>query len=278
MDYSFNAKVAEKYGVEEAVLLHNLYWWISKNKANNKHIYDGRVWTYNSRKAFAELFPFWTEKQLRRICNSLEKNGAIIVGNYNKSPMDRTMWYALSEDVLALYGEEDKTIKNIVDNTICPNGQMQMPKKANANDQSDTCKCLDGQMQVPKKADVTDIITNNKPNINSYITPLPPNLTKSQQSLLGMVVSCEGLTNEMKFQIFKWLAYKKYKYDAVSIEELLLIIKQHITDFGEEQVINVLKQSIANLYVGIAWNMLKGTSSKNNSDVRQKRTYEGEYY
>lgn len=133
MDYSFNAKVAEKYGVEEAVLLHNLYWWISKNKANNKHIYDGRVWTYNSRKAFAELFPFWTEKQLRRICNSLEKNGAIIVGNYNKSPMDRTMWYALSEDVLALYGEEDKTIKNIVDNTICPNGQMQMTKATLAN-------------------------------------------------------------------------------------------------------------------------------------------------
>ena len=42
MDYSFNAKVAVKYGVEEAVLIHNLYWWISKNKANNKHFYDGR--------------------------------------------------------------------------------------------------------------------------------------------------------------------------------------------------------------------------------------------
>ena len=83
MDYSFNAHIAEQYGVEEAVFIHNLYWWISKNKANGQHFYEGRTWTYNSAKAFADLFPFWTPKQIRRIIKKLEAEGALHIGNFN---------------------------------------------------------------------------------------------------------------------------------------------------------------------------------------------------
>ena len=67
MDYSFNGEIAAMYGVDEAVFIHNLYWWIRKNEANGKHYYDGRNWTYNSMTAFAELFPFWSAKQVRRV-------------------------------------------------------------------------------------------------------------------------------------------------------------------------------------------------------------------
>ena len=60
MDYSFNAEIAQIYGVDEAVFIHNLYWWIAKNEANGRHYYDGRTWTYNTMKAFSTLFPFWS--------------------------------------------------------------------------------------------------------------------------------------------------------------------------------------------------------------------------
>lgn len=302
MDYSFNAAVAVKYGVEEAVLIHNLYWWISKNKANNKHFYDGRYWTYNSRKAFAELFPFWTNKQMRRICNSIEKQGAAIVGNYNKNQMDRTLWYALSDIVLSLYGEQDDRgtatvnekqntldiAKNNVEqvdintnkNTICLNGQMQLPNQANASDQMDNCKCLDGQMQVTKQANDTDINTNintNKNlNINSYITPLPPNLTKAQQSLLGEVIRFEEISTKMKFELFKWIAYKNYNYNAVSIQELLTRVRDYVAEYGEERVIDVIGISMSNVYSGIVWNLLQKKTTRTNQEVR-KRTYEEEY-
>ena len=67
MDFGFNGEAAERYGVEEAVLLHNLYWWIRKNEANGRHYYNGRTWTYNSSRAFSELFPFWSTKKVRRL-------------------------------------------------------------------------------------------------------------------------------------------------------------------------------------------------------------------
>lgn len=105
MDYSFNVQVAKRYGVEEAVFLHNLYWWIFKNEANGRHYHEGKTWTYNSQAAFAKLFPFWSRYQVQRIIKKLQANGALLVGNFNPDQRDRTNWYALSDDVLEIYGE-----------------------------------------------------------------------------------------------------------------------------------------------------------------------------
>lgn len=111
MDYHFNDKAACKYGVEEAVMLNNLYYWVLKNKANNKHFHDGYYWTYNSLKAFEKLFPFWSKRQIERILNNLEKKKAIKTGNYNKAGYDRTKWYTITETVISIYanGEIDFT-------------------------------------------------------------------------------------------------------------------------------------------------------------------------
>ena len=97
MNYSFSIEDAQRYGVDEAIVLSNFKHWIKKNEANNRHFYEGRTWTYNSAKAFAELFPFWTPRTIQRILTSLEKQGAILSGNFNKSSYDRTKWYAILE-------------------------------------------------------------------------------------------------------------------------------------------------------------------------------------
>ena len=91
------------YGVDEAVFIHNLYWWIAKNEANGRHYYDGRSWTYNSMEAFSKLFPFWSRDQIKRMVKKLKENGAIHIGNYNQKGFDNTNWYALSEEVLEVY-------------------------------------------------------------------------------------------------------------------------------------------------------------------------------
>ena len=67
MIYCFDGKVAKEYGVNAAVILYNLDFWIKKNKGNERHFYDGTYWTYNSTKAFKEVFGFLTEKQIK-IC------------------------------------------------------------------------------------------------------------------------------------------------------------------------------------------------------------------
>ena len=103
MDYSFNGEIAAEYGVDEAIFIHNLYWWIRKNEANGRHFYDGKSWTYNSMQAFTELFPFWTKKQIRRIIDKLRDCGVLIVGSFNDNRFDRTQWYALSDEIYERY-------------------------------------------------------------------------------------------------------------------------------------------------------------------------------
>lgn len=119
MNYVFDSKVAEVVGVDGAVMLQNINFWIEKNKANDKHFYDDNYWTYNTVKAFEKLFPFWSKKQISRILRNLIDNRYLIDGNYNKANYDRTKWYAITEKGLS----------------ILPNGEMESLKKENPNDQ-----------------------------------------------------------------------------------------------------------------------------------------------
>lgn len=110
MEYSFDIDLATQYGMAEACLIKNFQHWIRKNKANNKHCYDRHYWTYNSVKALSELFPFLTEKQIRRTLDSLVEKGVLIKGNYNKSSYDRTLWYAFKDESIFLNSKIDLPI------------------------------------------------------------------------------------------------------------------------------------------------------------------------
>ncbi len=103
MQHSFDISIATKYGVNVAIFLNNLAFWIQKNIANERHYYDGRYWTYNSQAAFLKIFPYWSRKTLRTTIEAAKKHGLIIQGNYNKLAFDKTTWYALSETGLSLF-------------------------------------------------------------------------------------------------------------------------------------------------------------------------------
>jgi hypothetical protein len=98
MEHHFNTEYAVKYGIEEAIVINNLQFWITKNMANKKHFYNERTWTYNSYKAFSEIFPYWNEHKMKRILDSLVIQGILLRENYNKSGYDRTCWYAFCDE------------------------------------------------------------------------------------------------------------------------------------------------------------------------------------
>lgn len=102
MQHHFDVELAKEYGILESILLDNFCFWTSKNVANGVHIHDGHVWTYNSVKAFAEMMPYASPKQIRSALSHLEAEGLIITGNFNKSPYDRTKWYALTDKALSI--------------------------------------------------------------------------------------------------------------------------------------------------------------------------------
>ncbi len=97
MEHSFDIEIAQKYDINTAIILKHLYFWIQKNKANNKHYIEGRYWTYNSKKAFAELFPYMTERQVDYTLKKMVDNGLIIKKQFNKKAYDQTNWYALTD-------------------------------------------------------------------------------------------------------------------------------------------------------------------------------------
>lgn len=97
MQHSFDVELAKQYGLTEAILINHLAFWIEHNEANRTNFYDGKYWTFNSMKAYKEIFPYLTERKIRYALSSLEKNGIIEIGNYNKSSYDRTLWYAFSD-------------------------------------------------------------------------------------------------------------------------------------------------------------------------------------
>ena len=102
MQHSFDVELAKEYGILEAILMQNIYFWIEKNKANKKHFYDDRYWTYNSKKAFSELFPYASERQIKYSLEKLIKLEILITGNYNKQWSDRTLWYSFTDKGLSI--------------------------------------------------------------------------------------------------------------------------------------------------------------------------------
>ena len=102
MNHSFDIAIAKKYGVSEAIFIENLRFWILRNKANKKHFYEGRYWTYNSAKAYTELFPYWSKQQIERIVMRLKDAGVIEIGHFSSNKYDRTNWYSFNDPVLFL--------------------------------------------------------------------------------------------------------------------------------------------------------------------------------
>ena len=115
MKHIFDVDIAKEYGIHAAILLENLGYWIKQNEANETNFYDGHYWTFNSRRAYREIFPYMSERQLDRAFHKLIDAGLVITGNYNKLAYDRTLWYALTQKgkcILHFDGMDENVLQN----------------------------------------------------------------------------------------------------------------------------------------------------------------------
>lgn len=97
MFHMFDTEIATRYGINAAVLFQNIAFWCNHSRANGTNFHDGLYWTYNSVKAFQELFPYLGKSQISSALQKLLDEGLIVKGNYNKVAYDRTAWYAVTE-------------------------------------------------------------------------------------------------------------------------------------------------------------------------------------
>lgn len=91
----FDPDIAAEVGLNAAVIFQNIKFWIHRNAANDENCHEGRVWTHNSISAYAKIFPYLTEKQIRTALAKLEEVGLLGTGNFNEKGYDRSKWYCL---------------------------------------------------------------------------------------------------------------------------------------------------------------------------------------
>lgn len=104
ISHAFDTGYAIAYGVDEAIMIRNLQFFITANANRGQNFHEGKYWTYDRLEDFPKHFPYWTIKQIRRIIASLIEQEVIIKGEFNDKWSDRTQWYA--------FKDQDKFIKN----------------------------------------------------------------------------------------------------------------------------------------------------------------------
>lgn len=120
---SFDTGYAIAYGVDEAIMIRNLQFFITMNANRGHNFKEGRFWSYDKLNDFPKHFPYWTIKQVRRVISSLIKQDVIIKGSFNNSWSDRTSWYA--------FKDENKFIKHTMPPELIPAETPDLPKRAN---------------------------------------------------------------------------------------------------------------------------------------------------
>ena len=106
----FYVELADLLGVDAALMLNHLIYWIATNSMKRINYIDGRFWTYSTIEDFKQYFPYWSTAQIRRILKNLAFQEVIIRGNHNKCKYDRTLWYALKDEIgiLEIYNPFDE--------------------------------------------------------------------------------------------------------------------------------------------------------------------------
>lgn len=252
----FDTEIAVKYGVNAAILLENFGYWVGVNRANRQNFYDGYYWTYNSVKAYGEIFPYMSKRQIQTAIEKLVDEGLVIKGNYNKSGFDRTAWYTLSEKGENLLNGEN------LESTEMLNGLAQNVEWIDSK-----CEMDCPEMSNPFTQNVEPI-----PNINTYInTDVNTNNKKTKKKASGFdsIVDSYSDNDELKNTIREFIKFRKGIKAQLTDHALELILKKldNLAD-NDDDKIELLNQSIEHGWRGIF--ELKGKDKKqsnSNSDA-----------
>ena len=172
-----NKTLAREIGLNEALILQQINYWIEINKKFGNNVCDGRYWTYNSIRAWQEKdFDYMSFDTVKRTFAKLEKAGFLLVGNYNKDPRDKTKWYSINTEKLEeLYIEIENKKKNEELQAL----EKAMPNALGQNAPMEKCK-----IHQCTSADCTNATEQNLPMQNGNMPqPLPENTTNNSSKI-----------------------------------------------------------------------------------------------
>lgn len=84
--------LAAKIGLNEAIFLQQLHYWLQRSSVE---ALDCR-WVHNTTADWAEQFPFWSEKTIRRTVDSLREQGLVSTVRLKAGTHDQTLFYTIA--------------------------------------------------------------------------------------------------------------------------------------------------------------------------------------
>jgi hypothetical protein len=115
----FNIEIAKEYGLDCAYFLQNIYYWVEKNRAENRNFRNGNYWTYSTIEEFEQHLGCFTKRQLKYIINKLKEADLILIEQFSEGQAYRTYWYALTGKALEILNgkfDYEYSIPPIVEN------------------------------------------------------------------------------------------------------------------------------------------------------------------
>ena len=112
-----NPIAAEVLGVNEAIIVQQIHYWLNINEKAKINFHKGKYWTYNTYENWQKTnFRFLSVSTLKRIFKKLVTKGILITDNFNKAKYDRTLWVTINyeklDELLSKYEEENKHEKS----------------------------------------------------------------------------------------------------------------------------------------------------------------------
>ena len=93
--------LAMAFGLNEAIVLQQINYWIGKDKVGKVHF--GRRWVRNTYEQWQVNFPFWSVTTIRRILKNLTNYGVVLATDkLNKRKGDQTKWYTIDQEALRI--------------------------------------------------------------------------------------------------------------------------------------------------------------------------------
>jgi hypothetical protein len=240
LEHSFDINLALIVGIEKAIILKNIHWWVTANTKNksDRHFHNGKYWTYNTAAAFNSLFPYMPPRSIARWLVDLEKDGWLEVGNFNKARYDKTKWFTRGVKYIEyLEKTADPFIGNVknAEKSDCQNGRGIDESLSHI----DETLCQNG-LSISQDG-------NTIPDINTYINSYnnDNNFSESDISRKDKYVFDYEDINEIKLRVEQlFITYApELKRHFTNIEKIAREMNDARTEISKKEIWKIIVES-----------------------------------
>jgi len=164
----FDTEFATAYGIQEAIIIKHIIYWIDFNMRKGSNFIEGRTWMYQTQEEMAHHFPYWDRRQVMRILKSLIDSKLLIAKNHNKNKQIKTMWYALVDEKMFInvhnrtfQQREESTEENPKTTFESPKMDSPNPKMDSPRQKVDYLICKDTKTDAKTKTAAIESVEKN---------------------------------------------------------------------------------------------------------------------